>query len=128
MNHTRIWHDITASVQYALRPGLDQLTEERLIARSDALLSTLPGVGGAQLVTTTSFLRRYDTTLHHELCRGTRPYSSAEAVADQLHDLTRAVLVTGAAEGMSIEAAVGIALVLHKRGLVQFCALPINSA
>lgn len=128
MNHTRIWHDITASVQYALRPGLDGLTEEGLIARSDALLSMLPSVGGAQLVTTTGFLRRYDTTLHHELCRGTRPYSSAEGIADQLHDLTRAVLVTGAAEGMSIEAAVGIALVLHKRGLAQFCALPINSA
>lgn len=128
MDHTRIWHEITASVQHAVRPGLDRLTEEGLIARSDALLSMLPGVGGAQRVTTTDFLRRYNTTLHHELCRGTRPYSSAEAIADQLHDLTRAVLVTGAAEGMSIEAAVGIALVLHKRGLVQFCAVPITSA
>ena len=128
MDHSRIWHDITASVQYALGPGLDRFTEEGLIARSDALLSMLPGVGGAQRVTTTGFLRRYDATLHHELCRGTRPYSSAAAVADQLHAVTRAVLVTGAAEGMSIEAAVGIALVLHKRWLAQFCAVPISSA
>jgi hypothetical protein len=128
MDHSRIWHDITASVEYVLRPGLDRLTEERLIARSDALLAMLPGVGGAQLITTTGFLRRYDTTLHHELCHGTRPYSSAATAAEQLHDLTRAVLVTGAAEGMSIEAAVGVALVLHKRGIVQFCAQPIAAA
>lgn len=128
MDHSKIWHDITASVQYALRPGLDRRTVEGLSARSDALLSMLPGVTGAQLVTTAGFLQRYDATLHHELCRGTRPSSSAGAVADQLHELTRAVLVTGASEGMSIEAAVGIALVLHKRGLAQFCATPISSA
>jgi len=128
MDHTQIWYDITSSVQYALQPGLDHLTEERLIARSDALLVMLPRVNGAQQLTTAGFLRRYHTTLHYELCRGMRPYSSAGTVADQLHDLTRAVLVTGATEGMSIEAAVGIALVLHTRGLTQFCALPITAA
>ncbi len=58
----------------------------------------------------------------------THAYSIAATDAGQLHDLTRAVLVTGAAEGMSIEAGVGIALVLHTRGLAQFCALPVNSA
>lgn len=128
MNHTRIWHDISASIQYALRPGIDQLTEEGLISRSDALLAMLPGVTGSQHVSTVAFLRRYDTTLHYELCRGTQPYSSSVNIVDQLHELTRAVLVTGVAEGMSIEAAVGIALVLHKRGLAQFCAVPIKAA
>ncbi len=128
MDHTQLWQDITASIQYALQPGIDHLTEERLIARSDAFLAMLPGVSGAQQLTTVAFLRHYHTTLHYELCRGARPYSSAATVAGQLHDLTRAVLVTGAAEGLSIEAAVAIALVLHTRGLAHFCALPITAA
>ncbi len=128
MDHTRIWHDIMTSVQYALQEHLAGLPEERLIVRSDALLVMLPGVSGARRLTTEAFLRHYATTLHHELCHGTRPFSIAATTAGQLHDLTRAVLVTGAAEGMSIEAAVGIALVLHTRGLARFCAVPSLAA
>lgn len=128
MDHTRIWHDITTSIQYALQERLVGLPEERLIARSDALLVMLPGVSGAQALTTATFLQHYDTALVHELCRGTRPYALAATDAGQLHDLTRAVLVSGVAEGISVEAAVGIALVLHTRGLTQFCAVPVNSA
>lgn len=128
MDHTWLWKDITASIQYAIRERLAALPEERLIARSDAFLVMLPGVTGTQQLTTAAFLRHYHTTLHYELCRGARPYSSAATVAGQLHDLTRAVLVTGAAEGLSIEAAVAIALVLHTRGLAHFCALPITAA
>ncbi len=128
MNHTRIWHDISTSVQYALQERLPGLVEERLIARSDALLLMLPGVAGVEQLTTASFLRHYDTALYHELCRGTQLSSSATSVAGQLHDLTRAVLVAGAAEGLSSEAAVAIALVLHTRGLAQFCAVPIPAA
>ncbi len=128
MDHTQLWHDITASIQYAIQERLAGLPEEWLIARSDGMLGMLPGISGAQQLTTVAFLRHYDTTLHYELCRGMRPYSSAGTVAGQLHDLTRAVLVTGAVEGLSIEAAVAIALVLHTRGLAQFCALPITGA
>ncbi len=128
MNHTRIWHDIMTSVQYALGERFAELSEERLIERSDSLLAMLAGIGGAQPVTTSAFLRHYDTALHHELCRGPQPFRNATTVVEHLHDLTRAVLVSGAAEGMSIEAAVSIALVLQKRGLTQFCALPSIAA
>ncbi|MDP9314879.1 MAG: hypothetical protein M3R24_29075 [Chloroflexota bacterium] len=127
MDHTQLWHDITNAIHDAVQRGLDHLTEERLIARSDAFLVLVPGISGAQLLTTAAFLRHYHMPLHAELCRGAQPYSSPATVAGQLHDLTRAVLVTGAAEGLSIEAAVGIALVLHTRGLAQFCALPVTA-
>jgi hypothetical protein len=41
------------------------------------------------------------------------------------------MLTIGSTEGVSIEAAVGLALVLYKRGVIPFCALPtvpINTA
>jgi hypothetical protein len=124
MYQTTIWHDVTTAVDHAVREHLDRLPEVMLMQHSDGLLARLPGVGGARLVTTSAFLQHYHVTLHDELCRGTHPHSVAATAAGQLHDLTRAVLVSGAAEGMSIEAAVGIALVLYKRGVMPFCAQP----
>ncbi len=125
MNQTTIWHDITTTVQRALAARLDRLTEAGLVHHSDALLTQLAGLRGAQQLTTRILLRRYDTPLHHELCRGQHPRAGGANVTEELCDLTRAVLVTvGATEGMSIEAAVGLALVLYKRGVVSFCTQP----
>jgi len=124
MDQTEIWRDITTSVQRALHERLDRLDEAGLVQHSDALLATLPSVSGFQ-PTTAAFLRRYHTQLHQEVCRGNQPRAMAAPVADELCDLTRAVLLTvGITEGVSIEAAVGLALVLYKRGVAPFCAQP----
>ena len=120
-----IRQDITSSVEQALHERLDVLNEAAMVRRSDALLATLPSVGGSQLATTPMLLRRYHTRLHHELCLGSQRRVAATTVQDELHDLTRAVLVTiGVGEGVSIEAAVGMARVLYKHGVAPFCALP----
>jgi hypothetical protein len=67
--------------------------------------------------------------LLQEVCRGTQPRTTAATVADELNDLTRAVILTvGTTEGISIEAAVGLALVLYKRGVARFCAVPTRRA
>ena len=123
MDQTDIWRDITTSVQQALDVRLDLLSEASLVQRSDALLTRLPRITGSQTATTAVFLGRYHTVLHQELCRAQQPRSLAATVEDELRELTRAVLVTvGIGEGVSVEAAVGLALVLFKRGVVPFCA------
>ncbi len=123
MDQTDIWRDITTSVQRALQERLDRINEAGLVRHSDALLATLPRGGSPP--TTAGLLRHYHTPLHQEVCRGNQPRATAATVADELRDLTRAVLVTvGAREGISIEAAVGLALVLYKRGVAPFCARP----
>jgi hypothetical protein len=125
MAQTDLWQDITTTVQRALDARLDQRTEAGLVRHSDALLTQLAGLRGSQQLTTRSLLRRYATPLHHELCRGQHPRAAGASVTEELCDLTRAMLVTvGATEGVSIEAAVGLALVLYKRGVVSFCAVP----
>jgi hypothetical protein len=69
------------------------------------------------------FLQRYHTRLQKELCRAQQPRSVAPTLGDDLRELTRAMLVTvGIGEGISVEAVVGMALVLYKRGIVPFCA------
>ncbi len=124
MDQTDIWRDITTSVQRALQEQLDRLNEAGLVRHSDALLATLPRGGGSP-PTTAGFLGRYHTPLHQEVCRGNQPRATAATVADELHELTRAVLVTvGTREGISIDTAVGLALVLYTRGVAPFCARP----
>ena len=77
------------------------------------------------MVTTAAVLGRYHLRLRQELCRGNQPRVTGATVEDELRELTRAVLVTaGAREGVSVEAAVGLALVLYNRGVAPFCALP----
>ncbi len=123
MYQTEIRQDITTSVDRAMRARLDLLNEAATMGRSDALLATLPGVGGSRPATTAMLLRRYHTSLHRELCQANQPRVAAAPVEDELRELTRAILVTvGVREGISIEAAVGMALVLHKRGVAPFCA------
>lgn len=125
MRQTEIRDDIASSVENALHARLDRLNEVAMVRRSDALLATLPGAGESQRTTTTTLLRRYHLPLQRELCRGNLPITASAAVEHELRELTRAVLVTvGIREGISIEAAVSIALVLHKRGVARFCALP----
>ena len=125
MAQTDLWRDITTTVQRALDARLDQLTEAGLVRHSDALLAQLAGLRGAQQLTTRVLLRRYHTPLHHELCHGQHPRTAGARITDELCELTRAMLVTvGATEGVSIEAAVGLALVLHTRGIAPFCAVP----
>ena len=125
MEQTDIGRDITTTVQRALDARLDRLSEAALVHHSDALLAQLAGLRGAQQLTTRVLLQRYATPLHHELCRGTQPRIRAAPVAGELSHLTRAVILTiGITEGISIDAAVGLALVLYKRGVVPFCARP----
>lgn len=132
MYQTDIWHDITISVQHALDEQLDQLPEAHLVQRSDALLATMPSLSGSSLTTTASLLRRYDTPLHQAVCRDTQPRLTSATVAEELRDVTRAVILTlGPNEGVSIDAAVSLALVLYSRGIAPFCArpgLPISAA
>ena len=122
-----IWRDITTSVRQALEGRLDLLSGASLVHRSDVLLARLPSVSGSQPATTAVFLRRYHTRLQKELCRGDQPRTVTATLEDDLRELTRAMLVTvGVGEGVSVEAAVGMALVLYKHGIVPFCALPIR--
>jgi hypothetical protein len=127
MHHSQIVEDINTAVHQALAEGLHELDEMDLISRSDALLMNLPIVGGAQ-PTTALLLRRYHMQLHSELCLGQQPRIRVATVEDELRELTRAVIVTmGGAEGLSVEAAALIALVMQKRGLARFCTLPSTS-
>lgn len=125
MNQTTTWQDITTSVHRALGEHLDLISEDGLMQRSDMLLAQLPRHSGSQPISTALFLRRYHTALHQEMCQGNQPRMSLDTVEDELRDLTRAVILTiGSTEGVSVEAAVGLALVLYKRGVIQLCALP----
>ena len=127
MYQTDIWRAITTSVQQALAGCLDLLDAATLARRSDALLARLPGVSGSQPATMAVFLRRYHTRLQKELCRADRPGTGAATIEDDLRALTRAMLVTvGSGEGVSVEVAVGMALVLCTRGIALFCALPMS--
>lgn len=132
MNQPTTWQDITTSVHRALREQLDLMPEDGLVQRSDLLLAQMPRHSGSQPISTALFLRRYHTALHQEMCEGTQPRMNSASVEDELRDLTRAVMLTiGSTEGVSVEAAVGLALVLYKRDIIQFCALPtmpINTA
>jgi hypothetical protein len=124
MHHSEIWQDINVAVHRALRDRLFELHEHDLVEQSDKLLASLPVVGGAQ-PSTALLLRRYHTQLHQELCLNNQPRSTFAQLEDELRELTRAVMVTiDADEGISVENAVLIALVLHKRGLAAFCARP----
>jgi hypothetical protein len=124
MHHSEIWQDINAAVHRAVRDQLVELHEHDLIEQSDRLLASLPVVGGQQ-PSTALLLRRYHSQLHQELCLDHRPRSSFADFEDELRELTRAVMVTiDADEGISVENAVLLALVLHKRGLATFCSRP----
>jgi len=123
MHHSEIWQDINTAVHRAVRDRLFQLDERDLTERSDDLLESLPIVGGAQ-PSTALLLRRYHTQLHHELCADNQPRSTLTSIEDELRELTRAVMVTVDDEGISVENAVLLALILHKRGLATFCAQP----
>jgi hypothetical protein len=129
MKQTTMQRDITTAVQRALLERRDLHATAGLVRQSDALLATLPSVRGSQQPTTAGFLWRYHTPLHQELCHGTQPHAPATTVEDELQDLTRAVLVTvGTSEALSIDAAVGLALVLYTRGLAPFCAVPTRGS
>ena len=124
MHHSAIWDEINTALHAALRQGLDQLDETDLTERSDNLLASLPVVGNQQ-PTTALLFRRYQTTLQQELCSGRQPRMSYASPEDALRDLTRAVVVTlDTSEGISVENAVLMALILHKRGLAAFCTQP----
>lgn len=132
MNQPTIWQDIATSVQRALGERLDLIPEDDLVQRSDTLLAQLPSLSGSQPISTALFLRRYHTALRQEMCQGAQPRMISASVEDELRDLARAVMLTiGSTEGVSVEAAVGLALVLYKRGVIRLCALPmlpINTA
>lgn len=125
MNQPTTWQDIATSVHRALGEHLDLIAENGLVQRSDMLLAQMPRHGGSQPINTALFLRRYHTALRQELCQEVQPRMISATVEDELRDLTRAVMLTiGSTEGVSVEAAVGLALVLYKRGVIQFCSLP----
>ena len=125
MDQTDIGRGITTAVRQSVDARRDRLDAAHLVAHSDALRATLARVRGAPPATTTAFLQRYDTLLHQELCRGMQPRATPTTVEAELWDLTRAVFVTiGSTEGVSIDAAVSLALVLYARGVAPFCAMP----
>jgi hypothetical protein len=129
MYQTQLWNDITTAVRHALDERLDLLSDARLVQHSDALLATMPSLSGSQPTTTAGLLRRYDTSLHQAVCWDKQPRLTSATVADELRDLTRAVILTlGSTEGVSIDAAVALALVLYARGIAPFCALPVKTA
>lgn len=126
MPYSQIVQDINTAVHYALAARLHLLDETNLIERADSLLATMPVVEGAQ-PTTASLLRRYHSRLQAELCQGRQPRARFDTVEGELRELTRGVMATmGADEGISVETAAVIGLVLHVRGITKFCALPAN--
>jgi hypothetical protein len=125
MSRPQIWQDIADAVRRAIDDNLDTLDEDDLVERSDAVLDNLPAVTGEQ-ITTASLLRRYRRELHGELCSGSRARTTYGSLEEELTDLTRAVVVTVEwSEGISIESAVLLALVLRAQGLDRFCALNV---
>ena len=121
MKPTELSRDITTSIRRAMAAHRDGLDEAHLMAQSDA---TLAQGRGAPVASTAAFLGRYATPLRQELCRGTQPRTTPVTVEATLWDLTRAVFVTiGSTEGLSVDAAVDLALVLHARGVAPFCAV-----
>lgn len=124
MHHSEIWEDINTAVSRAVRDRLFELHDHDLVDQSDRLLANLP-ITGSQQPTTALLLRRYHTQLQQELCAGNQPRTTFEYLEDELRELTRAVLVTiDADEGISVDNAVLLALILHQQGLANFCALP----
>jgi hypothetical protein len=125
MNHPTIGHAITTAVRVALAARRDRLDVAHLVVQSDALLATLARGHGAPVATTAALLGRYDTRLHQELCQGTPPRMTPATAEAELWELTRAVFLTiGLTEGVSMDVAVSLALVLYARGVAPFCATP----
>lgn len=121
MHHSPIWEDINLAVHHAINDRLHLLDEGDLIERSDAILATVPIVGGQQ-PTTALLLRRYESDLRQELCVEGHPRSTFETLEDQLRELTRAVMVAiDSAEGISVDSAVLLALVVRLRGVEPLC-------
>jgi hypothetical protein len=120
-----IWKDINDAVRNAMVNNWHLLDEDDLIERSDALLTTLPVVGKEQ-PSTAALLKRYQGRLQQELCVGRQPrITNLHLVQEELVEITRGVVVAiEGSEGISIESAVYLALVIRARGLANFCATP----
>jgi hypothetical protein len=126
MHHSPIMQDINAVVDQAIDDRLHLRSEAEVIRRCDALLRNLPGTSGPA-PTAGFLLRRYASQLRAELCAGGRPRLNDGTVEEQLRELTRAVLVTiGVSEGLPVEAAMLLGLILLKRGVATFCAQPMQ--
>ncbi len=124
MHHLEIWRDINDTVRAAIDDSLHMLDERELVRRSDAILATLP-VMGPQQPTTLALLKRYQGRLQQELCIDRQPRINAFRLAEEeLVEITRGVMVALEGEGISIEAAVYVALVIRARGLAKLCAAP----
>ena len=125
MSRPQIWQDIADAVRRAIDDNLATLDEDDLVERSDAVLDNLPAVADEQ-TTTGLLLRRYRRELHGELCSGPRARTTYGSLAEELTDLTRAVVLSIQwNEGISTESAVLLALVLRAQGLDRFCALGV---
>lgn len=125
MYNLQIWKDINAAVRAAMLDNLHEQDEDDLVEQSDALLATLPVVGKDQ-PSTLALLKRYQGRLQQELCIGRQPrIAEFHLVQEELVEITRGVMVAiEGSEGISIESAVYLALVLRARGLADFCATP----
>jgi len=125
MSRPQIWQDIADAARNAIDANLHTLDEDDLVDRSDAVLDNLPTVADEQ-ATTGLLLRRYRRELHSELCSGSRARTTYGSLEEELTDLTRAVVVTIEwGEGISLESAVLLALVLRAQGIDRFCALNV---
>ncbi len=126
MDQPTIWQDINDAVRGAINERLHLLNQHALIARSDALLASLPQMGHTK-TTTSGLLRRYHRQLWQELCQGNRPRRQFNQLEDELRELTRAIVATIVSDnGISIENAVLLALVLRAQGIARFCAMPAS--
>jgi len=125
MYNLEIWKDINSAARTAILDDLHEMDEDDLLERSDALLATLPVVGKEQ-PTTLALLKRYQGRLQQELCIGREPrIAEFHLVQEELVEITRGIMVViEGSEGISIESAVHLALVLRARGLAEFCATP----
>ncbi len=118
-----IWQDIDDAIDVALAERLHLQSQSALVARSDALLASLPQMRNRR-TTTAELLRRYHVELQQELCQDHRPRMRFSTLEDEVRELTRGVAATIVSDsGISIENAVVLALVLRAQGLEKFCAL-----
>lgn len=125
MSEPEIITILNDAVHNALLNRQHELREDELRSQANALLATMPSLGNNTSASVDQLLHRYHGTLHKELCNGLEPVAQPEVIEDELRMITRAVVVAiETQEGISMESAVLLALIIRAHGLDKLCALP----